>query len=112
MGSVNTQGITKYHCEISYDKSDLPGGRDIEKTRFELDQKVTIWIQALLGDIHINAAPQSYIASTNSISYMLKLEEMYQSATYVWCQQLPKGWEQLQELVDLMIGLEKNNNDS
>jgi len=103
MGSVDSRGIPKYHCDVYDDGIDQPTGQEQEKKRFVLAQDATTLVQHLMSDINIKAAPQSSEGASKGITYMLKLEDVYQSATYVWCKKLPRGWEGLQELVELMI---------
>lgn len=108
-GSSNVQGIPKYRCEISSQSNENKDGQDNEAKSFDLGLEITLKIQELLGDINITAAPQSVERTSEGINHLLKIEDGFHSATYVWGNQLPKGWEQLQELADLLAGVEESN---
>ena len=107
-GSSNVQGIPKYRCEISSQDNENKDAQDKEVKRFDLGLEITLKIQDLLAEINITAAPQSVERSSKGINHILKIEDGFHSATYVWGNQLPKGWEQLQELADLLAGVEQS----
>jgi len=102
MGSVNPQGVAKYRCEISDDTTDQQSG---QKNYFLLDKDIILRIQRLLNETTIMASPQSLEGVSKGVNYILKIEDVYQSATYVWCEKPPKGWEKLQEFVDILLGI-------
>jgi len=106
-GSSNPQGLTKYRCEISHQSDDKQSSQEQEAKRFDLDQKITDQIQLMLSDLNIKAVPPSFEGDSKGINYMLKMEDGFQSATYVWSHNSPKGWGQLQELASLILDLTK-----
>ena len=100
---MNSRGIPEYQCDVYDDSTDQQTGQKDEKKRSVLPWDVTMRVQHLLSDISIMAAPQSADGASKGVTYILKIEDVFQSATYIWCKQLPRGWENLQELVELMI---------
>ena len=105
MGSENPLGIPRYQCEIGDERTNQVIHQEKGAKYIVINQDTIERIQGLLSDITITAAPQSFEGIPKGVNYMLKIDDVNQSASYIWRQQPPKGWERLQEIVDLMIGL-------
>jgi len=88
---LNKSGINQY--EIT--------GEQFETKRRMLSKDEAERLQSLLEQLNVPAYPE--FVHQQGDTYMLKLENVLNSANYIWCSEPPNGWEKLQGLVDFII---------
>jgi len=71
------------------------------KVRRVLSKKQGEQLQELIDELSFPVMPQSTKHGGNT--YMLQLDNGFNSATFNWCSEVPKGWEKINELTDFII---------